>query len=65
MVAELFEFSQATIVRCCDTGDLKCHRLPSRGRDRRILRRHLIEWARRHGLPLAWAKEVKPEEGCS
>jgi len=46
--------SAHTVRKCCDSGDLRHHRLPTSGRDRRIRRADFLAWAGRHGLPLAW-----------
>lgn len=49
--ARISRLSQQTIIRCCESGDLPCWRVPM-SRFRRITRWDLYEWMKRHGIPM-------------
>jgi hypothetical protein len=56
-------FSQNTMIRCCQSGDLKHFVVPGSSH-RRITRKSLEEWAKRHGLELDWTQLDHKESGC-
>lgn len=56
-------FSQQTIIRCCDRGDLQFFKVPG-SRYRRTTRKWLEEWATKHGLELDWTQLDHRESGC-
>lgn len=53
MVAAVCGMSATTVRKCCDTGDLKCVYVPG-SRERRVNRKAVEAWAKRHGVPLDW-----------
>lgn len=50
-VAKICGLSQQTIIRCTETGQLKCWRVPG-SRFRRIERAELLQFMRENGIPL-------------
>lgn len=48
--AKVLSVAPRTVAKWCDSGKLKCYRIPQSG-DRRIMREHLIEFCKLNGLP--------------
>ena len=53
-VAKIFGVSPGTVAKWCKDGSLPCFRLPSAGRDRRVLKKDIIAFAESRGLPISF-----------
>lgn len=57
-VAKVCRVSTATVLKWCDSGILRCFRIPG-SRDRRIPGEYLAEFLKQHGMPAEWLAEAE------
>jgi len=55
-IAKLMDVAPRTVSKWCDTGKLKCYRLPA-SRDRRVLWDDLRRFSAEYGVPIFEEKE--------
>lgn len=60
-IAKMCKVAPRTVTKWCDSGRLKCYRIPL-SEDRRIQEEHLIEFLKAHNMPIQFLGVVSTEE---